>query len=227
MSAPGWPRSAARLPPPTPRPHARPSRRSPATSADRTEEARSMPVTVRREEGADAVLAALDSLLPLYAEVYAEPPYHEGPEGIADFIHLYHHQARQRPGVRVAFAQDDGQTVGFAFGFRLPADTAWWTGALTPLPPDLTREDGRRTFAVVELGVRKPWRRRGIARRLHAALLEGQPVERATLTVRPEPEAAPARAAYTAWGYRPLTATRPWPEAPLYTAMILPLQPAS
>jgi hypothetical protein len=50
---------------------------------------------------------------------------------------------------------------------------------------------------------------------------------RATLTVRPEPEAKAAQTAYAAWGYREVGLSHPWPEAPFYTAMVLDLKNAA
>ncbi len=88
------------------------------------------------------------------------------------------------------------------------------------LVPARDGDDGRRTFAVIELAVRQAWRRRRIAAALHARLLDGLDVERVTLTVRPEPEAGPARAAYAAWGYRKAGVSRPWDGAPLYDCML-------
>jgi len=125
------------------------------------------------------------------------------------------------PGFRLAVATADEQVVGFTFGHELTADTRWWSGALTPLPPEVTAERPGRTFAIIELAVRQPYRRRRIARRLHEALLAGVGAERATLLVRPE--AAPALAAYDGWGYRPLGPLRPFPGAPIYQARVLPL----
>ncbi|MFF0725577.1 GNAT family N-acetyltransferase [Streptomyces sp. NPDC004134] len=181
-------------------------------------------VTVQCYDGA-AAAEKLGSFLPAYREVYVEPPYREGPEDVADFTGLFAVQAG-RPGFRVVLAVDGGEeVVGFAYGFRLPPDTGWWRNLLRPPSADFTAEDGQRTFAVIELAVRKPWRRQGVARRLHAALLDGLAVERVTLTVRPEPEAAPARAAYESWGYRKLGTSQPGACAPVYEAMVLRLRP--
>jgi GNAT superfamily N-acetyltransferase len=177
-------------------------------------------VTVAIREGSTAA-ALLDEILPTYDDVYAEPPYCEGPRDVADFIERFHRQA-ERHGFRMAVAHAAGDVVGFAFGYLLPADTQWWTGALAPLPGDFTREDGTRTFVIIELAVIAGWRRRGIARQLHAALLDGLAVERVTL--RPEAEAAPAQAAYASWGYRTVGQTRPWDEAPVYDSMVLDLR---
>ncbi|MGW3644972.1 GNAT family N-acetyltransferase [Streptomyces sp. NPDC000878] len=179
-------------------------------------------VTYERYEGA-AAGGRLDAFLATYEEVYVEPPYCEGPRDVAEFIERYQVQA-QRPGFRLVLARDGVEVVGFTFGYRLPADTRWWNNLLEPMPEDFTEESGERTFVVIELAVRKPWRRQGIAAGLHARLLDGLSVERVTLTMRPEPEAAPAQSAYVAWGYRKVGQSHPWDEAPFYDAMVLELR---
>lgn len=179
-------------------------------------------VTYERYEGPDAV-GQLDVFLTAYEEVYADPPYSEGPRDVAEFIERYPQQIRTRPGFRLLLARDGSEVVGFTYGYRLPADTSWWGNLLESMPEEFARETGERTFAVVEMAVRKPWRRRGIAAGLHARLVEGLAVERVTLTVRPESEAAPAQSAYVAWGYRKVGRSHPWKEGPFYDAMVLDL----
>lgn len=165
----------------------------------------------------------LDAFLAVYEEVYADPPYSEGPRDVKEFIDRYQAQA-QRPGMRLVLARSgEDEIVGFAFGFLLSADTGWWQSLQEPLPADFTREDGTRTYAIIELAVRKPWRRQGIAARLHARLLDGLSVDRVTLTMRPEPEATPAQSAYATWGYQKVGISHPWDEAPFYDAMVLEL----
>ncbi|MFG3022266.1 GNAT family N-acetyltransferase [Streptomyces sp. NPDC048254] len=184
-------------------------------------------VTYERHETVDAA-ARLDAFLHAYEEVYEEPPYSEGPSDVAEFIDHYQVQAR-RPGMRLILAREGEEVIGFTYGYYLAADTMWWHNLQdVTLPEDFTREDGRRTFVVIELAVRKPWRRRGIAGDLHAQLLEGLDAERVTLTVRPEPEAGPAKSAYVAWGYRKVGVSHPWEDAPLYDCMVreLPLAQA-
>ncbi|MFG3268494.1 GNAT family N-acetyltransferase [Streptomyces bobili] len=183
-------------------------------------------VTYERYEGPEAA-GQLDAFLPAYEEVYADPPYCEGPSDVAEFIEHYRRQLDTRPGFRLVLARDAGEVVGFTYGYRLPADTGWWGNLLEPMPAEFARETGERTFAVIELAVRKPWRRRGIAAGLHALLLGGLAVERVTLTMRPEPEAAPAQSAYAAWDYRKVGESHPWPEAPVYDAMVLDLRAGS
>ncbi|MDR3083184.1 MAG: hypothetical protein LBV60_20090, partial [Streptomyces sp.] len=48
----------------------------------------------------------------------------------------------------------------------------------------------------------------------------GLTAERVALTVRPEPEAAPARTAYARWGYRKVGRSHPGGEGPVYDAMV-------
>ncbi|WP_255952421.1 GNAT family N-acetyltransferase [Streptomyces odontomachi] len=181
-----------------------------------------MTVTFERFEGTDVVTRKLDAFLPAYEEVYVEPPYREGPRDIADFIERYRVQA-ERKGFRLVLASEGSEVLGFTFGFWLPPDTGWWKNTLKPLPDEFAHETGTRTFAVIELAVRKFWRRRGIAAELHSRLIQGLKAERITLTQRPEPETAPAQSAYVSWGYQKIGQSRPWDEAPLYDVMVLQL----
>jgi ribosomal protein S18 acetylase RimI-like enzyme len=170
---------------------------------------------------AKSVSSVIPEISRLYEVVYREPPYCEGPEDVAEFLDGLPGRAAQ-PAFRLVLATTDGKPVGFAFGHQLTADTKWWQGAITALPDSIVREHAGRTFAIVELAVAVECRRRGIARALHDALLVDANEQRATLLVRPE--AMPARAAYERWGYVRVGAIRPWPEAPLYDAMVLNLR---
>ncbi|MBX7551167.1 GNAT family N-acetyltransferase [Streptomyces sp. tea 10] len=167
-----------------------------------------------------AAVAQLDTFLPAYEEIYAEPPYLEGPRDIAEFID--HYQVHTcRPGMRLIIARDKEEVVGFTYGYFLAPETRWWHNLQdVTLPDAYMREDGHRSFVIIELAVRKAWRRRGVAASLHAHLLDSVDAERVTLTVRPEPEADPARAAYLAWGYQKIGTSHPWEDAPLYDCMV-------
>lgn len=169
--------------------------------------------------GADTAVAWLGTIRELYAEIYAEPPYREGPADVADFTASWPRRAAQ-PNFRLILAQHGDQPIGFSFGFQLTADTDWWDGALTPLPADLTTERPARTFAIIEIAVRRSYRRRGVARRMHAELTAGLVEERVTLLVRPDTPAP--RGAYLSWGYRPVGRIQPFPHGPVYDAMIKP-----
>jgi ribosomal protein S18 acetylase RimI-like enzyme len=158
----------------------------------------------------------------LYATVYAEPPYCEGPEDVADFVKGWPRRQAQ-PGFRLVLAWHNVEPIGFAFGHDLDAKTRWWQGLQArTIPDDVTNEYPGRTFAVIELGVLQPYRRHGIGHELHTHLIAGLPHERITLLVRPE--ATAAQRAYQAWGYRGIGKLQPFDNAPVYDAMILSLR---
>jgi len=178
-----------------------------------------------RTHGPDA---ARDLLVPnlrdLFAEVYAEPPYYDGPDEVAEFVGNFGKRIL-RPGFRLITGHDNNQMIGFLYGHTLPADTAWWKGLLTPAPPALTAEWDNRTVVIIDFVLRAAYRRRGVGRAMHDAFLAGRSEERATLLVRPEPEAGPAQTAYTHWGYRRVGRLRPFPDSPEYDALVLDLRP--
>lgn len=173
-------------------------------------------VTLTRPEPGPGLLATIQ---PLYTEVYAEPPYNEGPAEVQEFVDRWDAQIGQ-PGFRIVLAhhQPDNELVGFCFGLPLSAKSSWWEGLLEPVDPALTTENGRRSFAIIELAVHAAHRRHGIGRTLHDTLLDGCPNQRATLLARPE--AAPALAAYASWGYETVGRIQPAPNTPTYIAMI-------
>ncbi|MEU7374142.1 GNAT family N-acetyltransferase [Streptomyces albidoflavus] len=129
-------------------------------------------VTTERMDGAAAVRAASAFRL-IYAEAFAGPPYFETGDAVAAAFRRFPRQAGS-PGFRAALARTgDGEPVGMAYGHPVPADTSWWRELTVPVPEEVSREDGRRTFGLMELAVRERWRGHGVARRLHATLLDG------------------------------------------------------
>ncbi|MFE4632989.1 GNAT family N-acetyltransferase [Streptomyces sp. NPDC056773] len=173
-----------------------------------------------------AALRDADAFRLVYAEAFAEPPYEETAQDVAAAFDRFPAQTR-RPGFRAALARTPGgEPVGMAYGWPLPPDTVWWDELTEPVPDDLRREDGHRTFGLMELAVRGPWRGQGIARRLHTALLDGLDgigAERVLLNVHPEGRAASS--AYRAWGYRKIGEARPWGgAADLNDVMLLDLR---
>ncbi|KUJ65284.1 acetyltransferase [Streptomyces albus subsp. albus] len=177
-------------------------------------------ITVERQSGAAAALAE-DAFRLVYAEAFAEPPYHETADDVAATFRRFRSQARKGT-FRAALARtEDGEPVGMAYGYPLGRHTGWWDQLTEPVPEDMCREDGRRTFGLMELAVRGPWRRRGIAHRLHEMLLDGVGAERVLLNVHPG--CAAAQAAYRSWGYRKVGEARPWEGADLHDVMVLDL----
>ncbi|MGW1293313.1 GNAT family N-acetyltransferase [Streptomyces sp. NPDC002533] len=181
----------------------------------------SLAVGVERWEGLECA-GQLDVVLPMYKEIWVEPPYREGTKEIADFVDRFAQEVRL-PRARLVVARCGEVPVGYAFGYPLPADTGWWKAMDGETTAEFAEETGERTLGVVELAVRAGWRRQGVAARLHDHLLEGLGVERVTLAMRPEPEAAPAHAAYAAWGYRRVGQWRPADDEPVSHVMLLTL----
>lgn len=123
-------------------------------------------------------------------------------------------------GFTLITARDtSGALVGFFYGYVLPPGARWWA-PLEPRPPaELIEETGYRTFAINDMVVRPDWRRRGLAREMHARARAVHSGKRFTLTVRPDN--TPARTAYLAWGYRILGTQQPFPDSPVFETMIL------
>ncbi len=165
--------------------------------------------------------AHIGDLRALYREVYAEPPYEWG-DGHADLFTGRFEVQRRQEGFSLIEARDGHELAGIGFGVTLQPSTPWWHNLTAPLPAEVTTERDGRTFALVELLVRAPWRRRHIAQDMHDLLLKDRSEERATLTVLPA--AAPAQAAYHAWGWRKLAQKRnPLPGSPLFDVLVKPL----
>ena len=153
--------------------------------------------------GAEAAGHA-DDLQALHAEVYAGSPRDRDGEA-ARFAERFRVERRQ-PGYVLAEARRGGYLVGYASGYPLRPSTSWWRHLTTAVAEEVTAEHPGRTFTLSELLVRAPWRRQGIGAALHGLVLRDRPEERATLTV--PPAAAPAQAAFRAWGWRRVARTR-------------------
>ena len=175
-------------------------------------------ITLQISEGSDARELA-ERILPLYAEVYADPPYCEGPDDVANF-RAWYDQSAATQRMRVVVAYSKNEPVGVALGYPLLPETQWWTRLLTPLPADVDTNERGQTLVLIEWLVRKPLRGQGIGKRLHDEFLAVPGMERATLTVRPEPEVEPVRAAYRAWGWRKVGQKQPFPDGPVYDLML-------
>ncbi|MGW7446684.1 GNAT family N-acetyltransferase [Kitasatospora sp. NPDC054795] len=178
-----------------------------------------MTVTVQLLGGEQTAVLELE-LKQVFAEAFAEPPYGEGPADVGRAFRRFRSQVRRR-GFRAAIAFDDEAVVGMAYGYPLSANTGWWDTLIDPVPNDLRREDGKRTFGLFELAVRPQWRGQGIASHMHRALTEALDNERVMLNSHPE--ATNAQAAYRAWGYRRVGSAIPWEGAARHDVMVLDL----
>jgi GNAT superfamily N-acetyltransferase len=160
-------------------------------------------------------------VIPLYeatnAGLLSDPFYSS--ERFAERLNAY----ASRAGFALVLAEDQsGRAVGQAFGYPLPVGSVWWDGLVTPVPEGFTVEDGTRTFALNELMVSPDHRRHGVARTLVDALLRSRTERRATLLVDAGNTAA--KTAYEHWGWHLVGKVQPFPDAPVYDALILNLR---
>lgn len=178
-----------------------------------------VPELVLRRHDAAGMHDRRDALLSVYAEVYADllaDPFFAP----ARFWQRLENYAK-RQGFALVTGWLDDDLVGYTLGFTLPKQATWWGGFRGDVDPALLEEDGQRTFAVTQLMVLPTRQRRGYARRLHDALLEGRSEERATLLVKPDN--VPARAAYLSWGWHQFGQIQPFDDAPVYDALMCKL----
>ncbi|MCI0689343.1 MAG: GNAT family N-acetyltransferase [Sporichthyaceae bacterium] len=176
-------------------------------------------VTVSHHDGSEALAVADSLIVPIYQASHLDVldnPFYSAQRFI-DRLHGY----ATAPGFDMVIARAGDQPVGLAFGYTLGSNSRWWNGLTTPVPAGFTAENGTRTFAFNELMVRPDWQRRGVARQLHDQLLSTRAEQRATLLVRADNR--PAQAAYASWGWRPVGSLQPFPDSPVYDALVRPL----
>ncbi|MFI7212016.1 GNAT family N-acetyltransferase [Micromonospora maritima] len=157
-----------------------------------------------------------------FVDVYLDAHADDGPRYTAERYErqLAAHMPRLGWASVTAWAGDE--LIGYIYGFPLGAETHWWDGIQWPVPEGFVDEDGRRTFGVSELVVRRSWQRRGVAWALHDELLGNRGEERAVLLVRPDNIAA--QHAYDSWGWQPVGRLCPsWEGAPLFEVRTKPI----
>ncbi|WP_328457614.1 GNAT family N-acetyltransferase [Streptomyces sp. NBC_00386] len=108
---------------------------------------------------------------------------------------------------------DGEEPTGFAYGAPLQPGREWWRS--TGYQPN---NGYSATFAVSEVLVRPGWRRRGIAERLHKALLLERPEDLAVLLV--DVTHPKVQDLYGSWGYTKVGEQQPFADSPLYSVMI-------
>lgn len=172
---------------------------------------------VLQVHGPSTAAGHLDTVSDLYADAFFSPPQDQGPAELARMVDAWPRRLAA-PAFRLVIAEHDGQPIGCAYGHQLHPRTQWWEGALEPLPSEVTAEWAGRTFALIDLMVTGPWRRRGVAEALHGVLLAGRTEQRVTLLVDPVNE--PACQAYAKWGYTVVGRIQPLPDSPRFEAMV-------
>lgn len=146
-----------------------------------------------------ATAPLLSTVVDLYAVVYAEPPYREGPEQVERFrVSLRDDVARAE--FSLITAHDGGQLVGAAYGWTMAAGT-WWSRSDHQPSADIRDVD---KLAVMEWIVRPGRRAEGIGAALIRLLLEDRVERYATLASDPR---SVARAMYERAGWRQVART--------------------
>jgi ribosomal protein S18 acetylase RimI-like enzyme len=156
-------------------------------------------VTYLHHDG-DSVSPLIPALVDLYAVVYAEPPYEEGPEQVDRFRTSLGEEAT-RAGFALITAYDDEQLVGATYGWTMPAGT-WWSRADQEAPSGIRDVD---KLAIMEWVVHPGRRAEGIGAELIRQLLQGRLEPYATLASDPR---APARGMYERAGWRQVAQTK-------------------
>lgn len=168
--------------------------------------------------GADYVLPLLSELTNLYAVVYAEPPYEEGPEQVVRFRDHMANDAGQ-PGFSMTVATHETALVGAAYGWTMSAGT-WWSRADNEPTPEV-RDVAK--FAIMEWIVHPTRRGEGLGADLMRTLLKNRPEPLATLASDPR---SAARRMYERAGWRQVgTSTLPWGPAMDLLVLDLPVRP--
>lgn len=167
--------------------------------------------------GPEEAAQKLDVVRELYVAVFFPPPHNKGPLELGRMTEAWPKRLTA-PGFRLVVADHDGEPIGCVYGHQLAAATLWWGGAIDPMPADVTTEHAGRTIAIIDMLVKEPWRRRGLAQAMHDRLLADRSEERVTLLVKPDNE--PALCAYEKWGYAHVGRIQPFPDGPIFNSMV-------
>lgn len=156
-------------------------------------------------------------LLDVFAEVYAEEAAVDPFFSLPRFTQrLDGHAAHSGWACVVGTIQDT--VVGYAYG--RPDSEQEWRDMTTVIAPEVRSYGaGGQMFGLCEVMVRTPWRGAGIARTIHDDLMRERPEPRASLLV--ERDHPRVRATYERWGYHVVGTSQPYPDSPLYDAMVL------
>ncbi|MFD9630029.1 GNAT family N-acetyltransferase [Streptomyces violascens] len=148
------------------------------------------------------------TLLDVHADSYADRADDEFVQRFPWFVDHW----GGNPGFACVISYDQDEPTGFAYGAPATPGREWWREYLAHEPEDSS------TFSVSELMVRPKWRKTGLAERLHEALLEDRPEHLAVLLVdRTHPK---VQALYESWNYQKIGERQPFPDSPVYAAML-------
>lgn len=144
----------------------------------------------------------VDDLADVDRDTFSAPGYDADPTDIARFRDEQLLKHAPRKDFRIAIAREDGQLVGFAYGYTGEVGQ-WWTDRMLRLASPHVHSWLGGHFEFVEIAVRPRWQGKGIGSALHDGLLAGLPHDRAMLTTWQD-ENRPARRLYQHKGWLPL-----------------------
>ncbi|MFF4344297.1 GNAT family N-acetyltransferase [Kitasatospora sp. NPDC001540] len=149
-------------------------------------------------------------LLQVHADAYADQMDDEFVQKFAWFVDHW----SSLPGFTCVVGRDadTGEAVGFAYGAPATMYREWWREHLEQAPADSS------TYALSELMVRPAWRKRGVSRLLHDALLADRPEALVVLLV--DPGHPRVKDLYESWGYRQVGYRQPFADSPRYAVML-------
>ncbi|MEV1289569.1 GNAT family N-acetyltransferase [Micromonospora sp. NPDC049679] len=159
----------------------------------------------------------IPDLVDLYANVYAEPPYQEGPEQVRRFADKLPAEL-DNPGFTLTRALEADRLVGAAYGWTMPAGR-WFSRAEHDPPPEI-KEAAK--LAVMEWIVHPAYRGQGIGRGLIRLLLADRTEPWAVLASDPRSD---ARGMYERAGWQQCgRSVLPWGPAMHLLTLPLPLR---
>ncbi|MFE7129987.1 GNAT family N-acetyltransferase [Streptomyces sp. NPDC057638] len=147
-------------------------------------------------------------LLDVHADL---PEYDHGDPFVQRFPWFVDHWGGL-PDFTCVIAYEGSEPAGFIYGAPLSHGSEWWRGHTVPDGPDTT------TYAVSELAVRPPWRKTGLARRLHEALLADRSESLAVLTALAD--TPKLHQLYADWKYTKVGERRFFPDSPTFVVML-------
>ena len=157
--------------------------------------------------------AQQERLVALFGVAYAEPPYNETDDSVAEYATRLAGEV-SKMGFDIEMAERNGDLIGATYGYQFAANK-WWSHADSP---PLGMAD-KPKFAVIEFIVQPSMRGLGIGRTLLTNLLSRRTEPFATLCSVP---AAKARQMYEKWGWREVAKNR-MPDRPTMDVLATPL----
>ena len=164
-----------------------------------------------------------DAMATLFSSDFIDPPERDTPFYSEERFHERINNYVKLPGYQAVIVQNGSELVGFVYGSNVRSNGPWWKALVTPLPDEVTAEDGQRTFAIYDLLVAKAWRGNGLASQLHTEILRDRTQKRVTL-LSSEPQ-QPAYSIWLHWGYKIIANAQPAANGPVLDVFLrdLPL----